>query len=164
MVTIKGFPDYKIRKDGKVWSGLSNKFLKPYKTGSKSWPYHYLAVTLYRNSKPKVKRIHILVLENFVSERPLGKQGVHDDDNRKNNHLKNLRWATPKENYDDAVRNKKIIPHGENHRNAKLTNYQIRIIRRYSKTRGNQIYLASLFNVVNSCISDIINNKKRLHG
>ncbi len=161
MITIKEFPDYKISKDGKVWSGLSNKFLKPYKTKKK---YHYWAVTLYCNGKPKVKRIHILVLENFVSERPTGKQGVHNDDNKKNNHLKNLRWATPKGNYDDAVRNKKIIPYGENHRNAKLTNFQIRIIRRYPKNRGSQIYLASLFDVVKSCISEIVNNKKRVHG
>jgi len=164
MKTIKESPDYKIGKDGKVWSGLSNKFLKPFKTGSKSWPYHYLAVTLYRDGKPKVKRVHVLVLEHFVSERPLGKHGVHNDDNKKNNHLRNLRWATPKENYCDAIRNKRIIPHGENHRNANLTNFQIRIIRRYPKNRGNQIYLALLFNVGTPCISEIINNKKRVHG
>jgi len=162
MVIIKGFPDYKISKDGKVWSGLSNKFLKLYEANRK--PHDYLSVTLYRNGKPKIKRVHILVLEHFVSKGPMGKEGVHTDDNKKNNHLKNLRWATHKENYCDAIRNKRIVPYGENHRNAKLTELQIRIIRRYPKNRGNQIYLSSLFNVVKSCISEIVNNKKRLHG
>lgn len=65
----------------------------------------YHAVTLYVNSVAKQRSVHVLVLENFVGDRPAGMQGLHKDDDTHNNVLENLYWGTPSENGKDAVGN-----------------------------------------------------------
>lgn len=45
--------------------------------------------------------VHTLVLEAFAARRPAGMQCAHNDGDRSNNALSNLRWATPKENNAD---------------------------------------------------------------
>lgn len=43
--------------------------------------------------------VHVLVLQTFVGERPLGCEARHRDDDKTNNALCNLRWGTHAENY-----------------------------------------------------------------
>lgn len=51
-------------------------------------------------------KVHRLVLLAFVGEAPHGKPyGLHGDDDPTNNRVENLRWGTPGDNSDDAVRN-----------------------------------------------------------
>lgn len=66
------------------------------------------------------KSVHILVLEAFVGPRPEGLYGLHEDDDRSNNKLSNLRWGTQKENMADAARNGKTRI-GEQKPDSKLT-------------------------------------------
>ena len=54
-------------------------------------------------------RVHILMLEAFIGERPQGQVCRHLDGNPGNNVLTNLRWGTESENQHDAV------AHGRNH-------------------------------------------------
>ena len=61
-------------------------------------------VTLYGERVRRVL-VHHLVLEAFVSPRPLGLEGCHWDDDPSNNHVSNLRWGTRSENKFDSVRN-----------------------------------------------------------
>jgi hypothetical protein len=50
--------------------------------------------------------IHVAVLEAFVGPRPDEQaDGCHKDDDRDNNHLANLEWATHAENQQTAVKN-----------------------------------------------------------
>src|SRR4051812_25448733 len=59
--------------------------------------YHY--VTLCGPGKDYVRLgVHCLVLETFVGPRPRGAYGCHNDGNKSNNALSNLRWDTPKSN------------------------------------------------------------------
>lgn len=53
----------------------------------------------------RTRSVHQLVLEAFVGPRPEGMYGLHWDDDKNNNRLANLRWATPSENMMDQVRN-----------------------------------------------------------
>lgn len=69
--------------------------------------HRYWSVTLYRDGKPKQAMIHVLMLEAFVSPRPDGLQGCHDDDDPNHNLLGNLYWGTPSQNGHDAVRNQR---------------------------------------------------------
>lgn len=71
-------------------------------------------VQLYRNGSRQPKTVHSLVMFAFVGPRPAGMEIAHWDGDAGNNHLENLRYATPGENEKDKVR------HGT-HRNASKT-------------------------------------------
>lgn len=63
----------------------------------------YPAVLLSDNGVKKDRLVHGLVLEAFVCPRPDGMQAAHNDGNRRNNVITNLRWATPVENNADKI-------------------------------------------------------------
>ena len=86
---IQGYPNYRIYDDGRVWSKVSNRFLK-----------HTLLtngyfVTGMKNDCPrKLMYIHRLLAIHYIPN-PENKPTVdHIDRNRTNNRLSNLRWAT----------------------------------------------------------------------
>lgn len=72
-------------------------------------PAGYVIYGLKREGKTKGRTAHTLVLEAFVGPRPEGKEACHNDGDRKNNRLENLRWDTNSENKMDIQR------HGRNH-------------------------------------------------
>lgn len=63
---------------------------------------HYLEVGLGRGTR---RYVHILVLEAFVGLRPPGLMGLHEDDDKLNNRVGNLRWGDRSDNQLDMVRN-----------------------------------------------------------
>lgn len=65
----------------------------------------YPFVALSREGKQKSHKVHRLVLEAFVGPCPEGMEACHWDDDKTNNHLSNLRWASKSENMHDRVRN-----------------------------------------------------------
>lgn len=105
---IDGVDNYKVSNLGNVKS--NDRVLKQQITHK---GYH--RVILYKNSKRSFVTVHSLVLRAFVSERPIGMHGCHIDGNKANNCLENLKWATPKENYDDKRR------HGRTHYSKPLS-------------------------------------------
>lgn len=63
----------------------------------------YLCVALFKNEKRKIKLVHRLVAEVFILN-PNNKEFIdHIDTNRLNNHVKNLRWVTRKENANNEI-------------------------------------------------------------
>lgn len=64
----------------------------------------YLHVCLTKKGRHRTVKVHHLVLKTFVGPRPEGMQGCHNDGNRVNNRLSNLRWDTQSANQLDAVR------------------------------------------------------------
>ena len=59
----------------------------------------YKSVKLYKNSKPKMFRVHRLVAEAFIPN-PYNKKEVnHIDCNKFNNKVDNLEWVTREENH-----------------------------------------------------------------
>lgn len=78
--------------------------------------------------KRKTVYFHHLVLKAFVGEPLPGQEACHNDGNKQNNRLDNLRWDTHVSNCDDREK------HGTNHKgikngNAKLTEEQAKEIR-----------------------------------
>ena len=112
MRDIKGFEGiYAITSCGKVWSYRSKKFIKPYE-----WK-GYLKVNLYLNGQVKKCRVHRLVAEAYIPN-PEGKPQVnHLDENKTNNNVNNLEWATAKENSNYGTRTQRMI---ETRRRKKL--------------------------------------------
>lgn len=114
------FIKYYITNDGKVWSTISNRFLKPGLSCGR------LTVSLGRN---ETELVHRLVLGAFVGLCPEGMECCHADDNPLNNNLSNLRWDTRSNNMKEGYRNgkyKRLV--GEKGYNAKLKEGDVRFI------------------------------------
>ena len=92
MKTIKGYENYKITKDGKVY-GRGGKELKQSISNR-----NYKRVGLCKNSKIKQFGVHRLVAMAFITNHENKSQVNHKDGNKHNNHCDNLEWVTPSEN------------------------------------------------------------------
>ena len=86
----------------------------------------YMKVTLRPGSKTII--IHSAVLRAFIGERPKGCQSCHNDGNRQNNSLCNLRWDTPSNNSNDKFAHG-TVKMGESHYKTKLKNEDVLAIR-----------------------------------
>ena len=95
---IKGYENYTISEDGKVWSKRTKIYLKPCKDR-----HGYFKVVLSKYGKKKGFLIHRLLALHYI-ENPEGKETVdHIDRNRLNNSINNLRWATNEEQIRNRV-------------------------------------------------------------
>lgn len=80
----------------------------------------YQSVQLANEGKKTRYYIHRLVLLAFVGECPEGMEACHNNGNRADNRLVNLRWGTKEENQHDRVRHGTDVK-GEDSHSAKLT-------------------------------------------
>ena len=121
---ILGWIKYEVSNLGRV------RRLAGFTSNGHRWRGKVLAegicVVLNDGSRQKSEKISRLVLLAFVGPAPKGMEGCHADDNKLNNKLSNLRWDTHKANAQDALRNGLMAVTA----NAKLTNAQVRQIRR----------------------------------
>ena len=107
--TIPGFVGYEVSNTGLVRSILKGKGRKNrilpgtiyYQANGR--PLR-VAVTLRREGKNVVARIHRLVLLAFVGPVPPGMECCHFDGDATNNYLSNLRWDTRLNNQRDSIR------------------------------------------------------------
>jgi predicted XRE-type DNA-binding protein len=160
--------DYEVSNLGRVrsWKPYGRSLNRPTKPYIKSqWLLNgYPAVILTDGKKRKSCMVHTLVAECFIGPRPKDYVVAHLDDNRKNNKLNNLRYATRSENMKDALKNNKLRV-GENHPKSKLSSLQVAEIRHLVVDLGwKQQRVANLFNISKSSVNQIINNKKRVGG
>jgi hypothetical protein len=168
--TLPDLPCYRIGDDGSVWSRLERKYVKgrvgvQYVEGE-NWiriksgnSDGYRLHSLYDSER--TKRTY-LVLRAFVGPCPPGMECCHNDGNRANNHLSNLRWDTPKENQADSRRHG-TRPLGEKHPNAKLTRDVVLRIRRRVASGERQCDVARDEGVSITQVSVIILRKSWAH-
>ncbi|WP_073837480.1 NUMOD4 motif-containing HNH endonuclease [Micromonospora sp. CB01531] len=83
----------------------------------------------------RVTTVHRLVLLAFVGSPPGGQVGCHNDGNRDNNALDNLRWDTQRANAADQVAHG-TAPIGEQNPAARLTEEDVTAIRKAPYHRG----------------------------
>ena len=116
---LEGF--YEVSNKGQVYSLISKQLM------SQVWlDGRYLACKL----KGKLRKVHQLVAEAFISPRPDGMLCLHRDDDRSNNTLENLYWGTAKQNHADIKRNgNRQNQNGSNNPCAKLNEAQVIAIR-----------------------------------
>ena len=101
MRSIKGFPEYSVTTDGRVFSRKWGKFkeLKPFDPGS-----GYLKVRLYdHQGNKKTYFVHRLVMETFIGVSDL--MVNHIDGVKTNNKIDNLEYVTAKGNDTHAREN-----------------------------------------------------------
>ena len=121
----------------------------------------YHIVYLYGRNKYITKTVHSLMLEAFVCPRPNGMEACHNDGNKDNNFLFNLRWDTPKNNSMDR------LIHGTQARGSKcgaskLSEEDVYFIRKNESTLTAR-ELSKKFGVSNSNIIQILKGKIWTH-
>jgi hypothetical protein len=170
---MKQFRDteYYVTEDGRVYSKKyhpiknRNCEIKEIKLGLDR--YGYLRVNIYTNKKFKTCRVHRLVAEVYLPNLNNLPEVNHHDGIKTNNNVSNLYWCTSSENTKHAFENGLQKPmKGEKHPNSKLTEEQVKwikenYIRNHREFGGTS--LSKKFDVTQSLISDIINNKLWKH-
>lgn len=144
IVTYEGL--YAVTEEGKVWSFISNKYLKPWLIDGE-----YECVMLYKNRKPHKFLVHRLVALAYISNPSRLPEVNHKDGIHANNIFGNLEWVTSSQNKIHALKSGR--PFGR----KKLTEQSVREIRLlYQNGRFFQKELAKRFGVGQTVISDII--------
>ena len=122
----------------------------------------YLNVGLTLHSESKSFYVHRLVLEAFIGPCPEGHEACHNDGNRKNNCLANLRWDSRLGNHADR-RIHGTLPQGEKNQGAKITADNVIQIRQEHTGGKTQIQLQKDWKLSRSQISKIVSGKSWTH-
>jgi hypothetical protein len=125
-------------------------------------PNGYLFVGLYNGEKRDLISVHKLVMDAFIGPIPEGMERCHNDGNRKNNRLSNLRYDTSAGNHADR-RVHGTLPSGSEIPWAKLDEDSVRFIRAAYARGEKQIDLARQFGVTPSTISAAATRRKWAH-
>jgi len=90
------FSNYKVSTHGKVMNIATDKFIKPRLSES---GYLRIGLISKKDSSPKILRVNRLVAFVYVEGRTEEKNvSHHKDENKLNNHYKNLEWTTDQGN------------------------------------------------------------------
>ena len=87
------------RSDGRVHRHKGKLLRTPLSAGG-GYPF----VKLSNHGKTQVRTVYSLVAETFIGTRPEGMEVCHNDGDRTNNHLDNLRYGTSSDNNLDQLR------------------------------------------------------------
>jgi len=153
---MEGFVDiidyeklYKINNEGKIWSEIKKKMLKP-----RIHSHGYLRVCLCKENTIKDFYIHRLVAQHFIPNPENFFIIDHIDNNKKNNLMNNLRWTTSSEN-NRNIKVKKLA--STNERNISITRnntFQVRF-------KSNHVYVINkIFKTIEEAINARDNFKK----
>ena len=148
---IPGWENYKASSLGRIQGPRC--ILKPYKT-----PYGYLTVNLCKPNTPDTRfMLHRLICIVFHGPPPfVGAMALHRNHIRDDCREKNLKWGTRQENADDMVAAGR---QARNMTNTKLDWDKVREIRRLYRANVSRVNLMKQFQVGDTCIHNIVNNK-----
>lgn len=162
---VEGFPEYAISNFGEVKRIIRGRFfvnrlITPIKDKD-----GYLSVCLSSGNVQKIKKIHHLVLDNFVGERTKDTGCNHIDGKKSNNRLDNLEWVTQSENELHAHRmGLKTGRKGEKSNWSKLKNGEVWLIKKLlSSGMLDHEFIGKMFRVSRATITYIANGKTWRH-
>jgi len=124
----------------------------------------YLYVMLGKDGQRFYFGVHQIVLMTFVGRCPEGMQGCHFNGNMSDNRIENLRWDTSKANHADRRRHGRItVTRGEGHYASKLTEDNVRSIRRLVHEGAIQRRVAEKFGIHPTTVCEIVKREKWAH-
>jgi hypothetical protein len=94
----------------------------------------YHQVNLSKDSKKVCPLVHHIIAETFLGQRPFNLDVCHNNGNRDDNRLKNIRYDTRKNNFADELIHG-TRPRGEKQGSSKLTEGQIYEILKDNRTQ-----------------------------
>jgi hypothetical protein len=150
---------YIVSVDGDIYRKSTMRQLKPEVCAN-----GYLMVRFGRDGGKQA--VHRTVLESFVGICPDGMQACHNNGDRSDNRLSNLRWDTPKNNQADRKKHRTYLV-GENHPKAKLSDEQVLYIRSVYKPKSKEFgakALGKIFGVHPVTIEKIARYEQRIIG
>lgn len=140
---IPGFEGYEASDLGRVRSHRikgSNNLSRGYiilRGGTKKKGYKY--VILRNNGLSFNMQVHAIVMQAFFGQRPEGKEVCHNNGDKTDNRLSNLRYDTHAGNMRDAVNQGKMIKSVDG-RQRHVNQIQRNIIRKYIGKRIIELY------------------------
>lgn len=121
----------------------------------------YVQVSLAKNGKQGPKSLHRLMLRAFVGEPPEGCVSCHNDGNRQNNKISNLRWDTPQANYEDIAKHGTRCT-GERHSEFKIYPTDIERIHDLHKHGCAYPQIAKWLGYISvSSVRDVVKSRRR---
>jgi hypothetical protein len=122
---------------------------------------------VYINLQNKCHMVHRLVASAFIGERPEGFEVNHVDNNRSNNSVSNLEYMTHDENVKysaDKGRYAESCVRGEAHRSAKLTEEDVRLVRKiYDAGLSSYYALSKIYGVTKRAMRLVVQRKTWKH-
>ena len=94
---------YTITEDGRVWSKIKNRWLRPVMN---DYGYVFYSISKGMGEDRVVGAFaHTLVALKYIGSPPSEKHEIdHIDGNKRNNHYSNLRWVTKSENISNSFK------------------------------------------------------------
>jgi HNH endonuclease/NUMOD4 motif len=171
---IANFEDYsvstlgRIRRDTGYFAGrvgreyfvYGGKILKATSGPGTRYP---IVVLRARAGRRKTIAVHKIVTENFLGKRPVGLQVNHKNGIKTDPRLCNLEYVTASENRRHAVAYG-LVPRGERHHKCKLSDEQVRKIRKMGTDGFSVRFLAESEGVGHTQIRRILNNESRMES
>jgi len=110
---------YSVSNTGKVWSHIREKELQPMSCRG------YLRVHLCKNGRTKAVPIHRIVAMAFIAN-PSNKPTVnHINEDKLDNRVENLEWATVAENNNHGTRTQRAMEHTDFKARAAKIDYSV---------------------------------------
>jgi len=98
--TIPDFPNYAVSNYGDVLNITTGRYIKKFISKG------YYRVSVYLDKKQYTKSVHRFIAICFIPNPQNKTQVDHIDNNKLNNHISNLRWATKVENMHNLNKSK----------------------------------------------------------
>lgn len=154
---MKDIGNYVVYGDGRVWSKIQDKFLKP-----SLHTEGYLVVSIGKGNRMLV---HRLIAQTFIPNPENLPQVSHENNDKKDNRVENLKWCTnsynTKKGYEDGL-NPGVSLKGEANGACKLTEAEARRIK-YDYPHLGARKIAPIFNIGVTAVKSIRNGKTWSH-
>lgn len=126
----------------------------------------YIRITLHKKGRGKTIRIHRIIMETFHGECPSGMEVNHKNGDKTDNRLSNLEYVTLQENMHHSwnVLGRPNMAKGEGHGMSKLTDNDVREIRRLFETgQYTKVAIGKMFNVTHKAIERVVTRRNWKH-
>lgn len=153
------YPRYIISKSGEVYDSFRRKYLNLFIN-----THGYHSCSINTGSGHKLKRVHRLVAETFLTDSEFyGLDVNHIDGNKTNNNLSNLEWCTRSHNIRHAINMKLNPSQGETHHNAVLTEETVKTICELLKSGYKNSEIMQMMGVNKDTVAHIKNGSLWKH-
>lgn len=157
-------PRYSVDDNGRVFRDVDTGRGKPRELTQYDSKRGYKRVQF----EGKFWNVHQMVALTFLPNPHSKPEVAHNDGNKHNNSVRNLRWATRKENNDDMVAHGTRLK-GEMHPSRILSEMEVLTIYRLTKNKRPRAHpyhreIAEYFGVTRECVTRIANDDRWKHA